>query len=238
MASAGSTGSAPTASASSWRLLNIVWVPVVAFANIAVPDRILTLPILAAFMVAVAHFTALYRLRVQVPVVHMLGAVFAAMAMQWTVARAVGSGVLKERLPFLRTAKGGATRKGRLPGLLGGGDRRTPPHRRRDPRRHQLQAGPRDQHFCRGARGAEPALPVRGCDRPDRGHPASTHSNSGAGSRPRPRRSCHARRSSPSRRRFPPRTAWKRRSSLGVSPRARSPPVAPSRRCRPGSPRR
>jgi glucan 1,3-beta-glucosidase len=42
----------------------------------------------------------------------MLGAVFAAMAMQWTVARAVGSGVLKERLPFLRTAKGGATRKG------------------------------------------------------------------------------------------------------------------------------
>jgi glucan 1,3-beta-glucosidase len=96
-------------------LLNIVWVPVVAFANIAVPDRILTLPILAAFMVAVAHFTALYRLRVKVPIVHMLGAVFAAMAMQWTVARAVGSGVLKERLPFLRTAKGGATRKGDFP---------------------------------------------------------------------------------------------------------------------------
>jgi hypothetical protein len=45
----------------------------------------------------------------------MLGAVFAAMAMQWTVARAVGSGVLKERLPFLRTAKGGATRKGDFP---------------------------------------------------------------------------------------------------------------------------
>jgi hypothetical protein len=35
--------------------------------------------------------------------------------MQWTVARAVGSGVLKERLPFLRTAKGGATRKGDFP---------------------------------------------------------------------------------------------------------------------------
>ena len=42
----------------------------------------------------------------------MLGAVFAAMSMQWTVAHAVGSGVLKERLPFLRTAKGGSTRKG------------------------------------------------------------------------------------------------------------------------------
>jgi hypothetical protein len=98
-------------------LLNIVWVPVVAFANIAVPDRILTLPILAAFMVAVAHFTTLYRLRVKVPVWQMLAAVFAAMSMQWTVARAVGSGVLKERLPFLRTAKGGATRKGDFPAL-------------------------------------------------------------------------------------------------------------------------
>jgi exo-beta-1,3-glucanase (GH17 family)/cellulose synthase/poly-beta-1,6-N-acetylglucosamine synthase-like glycosyltransferase len=96
-------------------LLNIVWVPVVAFANIAVPDRILTLPILAAFLVTVAHFTALYRLRVRVPFGQMLGAVAAAMSMQWTVAHAVGSGVLKERLPFLRTAKGGATRKGDFP---------------------------------------------------------------------------------------------------------------------------
>ena len=96
-------------------LLNIVWVPVVAFANIAVPDRILTLPILAAFVVSVAHFAALYSLRVRISVGQMLGAVCAAMSMQWTVAHAVGSGVLKERLPFLRTAKGGATRKGDFP---------------------------------------------------------------------------------------------------------------------------
>jgi uncharacterized integral membrane protein len=34
------------------------------------------------------------------------------MSMQWTVAHAVSFGVLKERLPFLRTAKGGVTRKG------------------------------------------------------------------------------------------------------------------------------
>jgi exo-beta-1,3-glucanase (GH17 family)/cellulose synthase/poly-beta-1,6-N-acetylglucosamine synthase-like glycosyltransferase len=93
-------------------LLNLLWVPVVAFANIAVPDRILTLPILAAFTVSVIHFVALYRLRVRVSVWQMLGAVCAAMSMQWTVAHAVGSGVLRERLPFLRTAKGGATRKG------------------------------------------------------------------------------------------------------------------------------
>ncbi len=93
-------------------LLNIVWVPFVAFLNIAVPDRILTLPIIAAFTVSVAHFVALYRLRVRATPAQMLGAVFAAMSLQWTVARAVGMGVIKEHVPFLRTAKGGTTRKG------------------------------------------------------------------------------------------------------------------------------
>jgi exo-beta-1,3-glucanase (GH17 family)/glycosyltransferase involved in cell wall biosynthesis len=93
-------------------LLNIVWVPFVAFAEIAVPDRILTLPILAAFTVSVGHFVALYRLRVRASPGQMLGAVCAAMSVQWTVARAVGIGLVKERLPFLRTAKGGATCKG------------------------------------------------------------------------------------------------------------------------------
>jgi hypothetical protein len=93
-------------------LLNILWVPVVAFANIAVPDRILTIPIIAAFTVSVIHFVALYRLRVRVSPGQMLGAVCAAMAVQWTVARAVGLGIVNESVPFLRTAKGGATRKG------------------------------------------------------------------------------------------------------------------------------
>jgi exo-beta-1,3-glucanase (GH17 family)/cellulose synthase/poly-beta-1,6-N-acetylglucosamine synthase-like glycosyltransferase len=93
-------------------LLNLAWVPVVAFANIAVPDKILTVPILAAFVVSFAHFVALYRLRVRASPGQMLGAVCAAMALQLTVARAVGFGVIKDRLPFMRTAKGGATRKG------------------------------------------------------------------------------------------------------------------------------
>jgi exo-beta-1,3-glucanase (GH17 family)/cellulose synthase/poly-beta-1,6-N-acetylglucosamine synthase-like glycosyltransferase len=93
-------------------LLNVLWVPVVAFANIAVPDRILTIPILAAFTVSVAHFMALYRLRVRASPGDMLGAVAAAMAVQWTVARAVGIGVFQDRMPFLRTAKGGSARKG------------------------------------------------------------------------------------------------------------------------------
>jgi exo-beta-1,3-glucanase (GH17 family)/cellulose synthase/poly-beta-1,6-N-acetylglucosamine synthase-like glycosyltransferase len=93
-------------------ILNLVWVPVVAFAGIAIPDKILTIPILAAFVVAFAHFVALYRLRVAVRLGQMIGAVIAAMSVQWTVARAVGCGLWKESLPFMRTAKGGATRKG------------------------------------------------------------------------------------------------------------------------------
>ena len=93
-------------------VLNIVWVPFVAFLTIAVPDRILTIPIIAAFTVSVAHFVALYRLRVRATPGQMAGAVCAAMAMQWTVARAVGLGILQERVPFLRTAKGGVGRKG------------------------------------------------------------------------------------------------------------------------------
>jgi exo-beta-1,3-glucanase (GH17 family)/cellulose synthase/poly-beta-1,6-N-acetylglucosamine synthase-like glycosyltransferase len=93
-------------------ILNLVWTPVVAFGGIAIPDKILTVPILAAFAVTLAHFVALYRLRVAVPLGQMLGAVIAAMSVQWTVARAVGYGVWKESLPFMRTAKGGTTRKG------------------------------------------------------------------------------------------------------------------------------
>ncbi len=93
-------------------ILNLVWVPVVAFAGIAIPDKILTIPILAAFVVSLAHFLALYRLRVAIPPRQMIGAIFAAMSVQWTVARAVGFGVWTASLPFMRTAKGGATRKG------------------------------------------------------------------------------------------------------------------------------
>jgi hypothetical protein len=78
----------------------------------AVPDRILTMPILAAFLVSVAHFASLYRLRVKATAGQMAGAVCAAMSVQWTVARAVGIGVFVEHLPFLRTSKGGNSRKG------------------------------------------------------------------------------------------------------------------------------
>ena len=92
-------------------LLNLIWVPFVAIVGIAIPDKILTIPILAAFVVAVLHFVSLYRLRVRIPGGQMFGAVFAAMGLQWTVARAVGFGLIKDGLPFVRTAKGGSGRR-------------------------------------------------------------------------------------------------------------------------------
>jgi exo-beta-1,3-glucanase (GH17 family)/cellulose synthase/poly-beta-1,6-N-acetylglucosamine synthase-like glycosyltransferase len=91
-------------------LLNLVWVPVVAFLDIAVPDRILTIPIIASFVVSVLHFVTLYRLRVQTNKRQLIGSMFAAMSVQWTVARAVGFGLIKDHLPFVRTAKGGQRR--------------------------------------------------------------------------------------------------------------------------------
>jgi cellulose synthase/poly-beta-1,6-N-acetylglucosamine synthase-like glycosyltransferase/exo-beta-1,3-glucanase (GH17 family) len=92
-------------------ILNLIWVPVVAFAGIAVPDKVLTLPIIATFMISIVHFIALYRRRVPIPPSQAAGAMVAAMAMQWTVARAVGNGIVKDHLTFVRTAKGGAARK-------------------------------------------------------------------------------------------------------------------------------
>jgi cellulose synthase/poly-beta-1,6-N-acetylglucosamine synthase-like glycosyltransferase len=91
-------------------ILNLIWVPIVAFAGIAIPDKILTLPIIAAFVVSLLHFVALYRLRVAVNTGQMLGAMIAAMSVQWTVSRAVAQGLITEHLPFARTSKGGLSR--------------------------------------------------------------------------------------------------------------------------------
>ena len=88
-------------------ILNLIWVPIVAFAGIAIPDKILTLPIIAAFVVSLVHFVALYRLRVPVKWGQLLGAMIAAMSVQWTVSRAVANGLITEHLAFARTSKGG-----------------------------------------------------------------------------------------------------------------------------------
>ena len=111
-------------------ILNLIWVPVVAgiFKSIAeyeptkdylswlnlgmvVPDRILTIPILAAFVVSVAHFMTLYRSRVAISRGQTATAMIAAMSMQWTVARAVGLGLVRDHMPFVVTAKGGVASK-------------------------------------------------------------------------------------------------------------------------------
>jgi cellulose synthase/poly-beta-1,6-N-acetylglucosamine synthase-like glycosyltransferase/exo-beta-1,3-glucanase (GH17 family) len=88
-------------------LLNLIWVPFVAFKIVAIPDVLLTLPILAAFLVSLIHFVASYQLRVGVPYRQMFGAMVVFMSVQWTVA----SAALQAALPtsstyFHRTRKG------------------------------------------------------------------------------------------------------------------------------------
>ena len=91
-------------------ILNLIWMPLVAFLGIAVPEAVLTLPVLATFAVMLVHFMVLYRTRVQAPILASLGAAISAMALQLTVGRAVADGLIRDRLPFVRTAKGGASR--------------------------------------------------------------------------------------------------------------------------------
>ncbi|MCK0208454.1 glycosyltransferase [Starkeya koreensis] len=87
-------------------VLSLLWVPLVLGLGIAVPQRILTVPILFCFGIYVLHFIALYRLRVATTPVRMLGAAFAAMAVQFTVAKAVYDSFRYKDLAFARTAKG------------------------------------------------------------------------------------------------------------------------------------
>ena len=106
-------------------ILNLIWMPLVAFYGIAVPEAVLTLPVLATFAVVLLHFMLLYRMRVRAPVFASLGAALLAMALQLTVGKAVSEGLIRDRLPFLRTTKGGTGRcPERFPalweGVLGG----------------------------------------------------------------------------------------------------------------------
>lgn len=87
-------------------VLSLLWVPFVLAFGIAVPQHILTMPILFCFGIYLLHFIALYRLRVATTPVRMLGAAFAAMAVQFTVAKAVYDSFRYKDLAFARTAKG------------------------------------------------------------------------------------------------------------------------------------
>jgi exo-beta-1,3-glucanase (GH17 family)/cellulose synthase/poly-beta-1,6-N-acetylglucosamine synthase-like glycosyltransferase len=88
-------------------VLNLLWVPVILIVGMVIPTMPFTVPIIAAFVVNLLHCLLLYGKRVDGAWRHIPGAAVAAMSLQWTVARAVLFGLLKDRLPFLRTDKGG-----------------------------------------------------------------------------------------------------------------------------------
>src|SRR5882724_479796 len=89
-------------------LLNLIWVPFVAFKVVAIPDPLLMLPIVAAFLVSLLHFVSAYRTRVAVPYLQMLGAMVVFMSVQWTVAIAAFKAALPARKNYFdRTRKGG-----------------------------------------------------------------------------------------------------------------------------------
>jgi exo-beta-1,3-glucanase (GH17 family)/cellulose synthase/poly-beta-1,6-N-acetylglucosamine synthase-like glycosyltransferase len=92
-------------------VLNLIWVPFVAFQVVVIPDMLLTLPIIAAFLLSVVHFVCSYRQRVGVPYRQMVGAMVVFMSVQWTVASAAFRAALPARQNhFHRTRKGnGAT---------------------------------------------------------------------------------------------------------------------------------
>ena len=89
-------------------LLNLIWVPFIAFDVVAIPDVLLTFPIIGAFLVSVTHFACAYRLRVATSYWRMLGAMVVFMSVQWTVASAAFKAALPaSRSYFHRTRKGG-----------------------------------------------------------------------------------------------------------------------------------
>ncbi len=92
-------------------VLNLLWVPVLLLVGMFIPTMPFTLPIIAAFIVNLLHCALLYGKRVDVPVSSIPGAAVTAMSVQWTVAKAVLFGLFKDRLPFLRTEKGGNAKK-------------------------------------------------------------------------------------------------------------------------------
>ena len=89
-------------------LLNLIWVPFIALDVVAIPDVLLTFPIIAAFLVSLVHFACAYRMRVAVSYWQMLGAMIVFMSVQWTVASAAFKAALPQsRNFFYRTRKGG-----------------------------------------------------------------------------------------------------------------------------------
>lgn len=92
-------------------ILNLLWVPVIVFVGVVIPPLPLTIPIVAAFVIALVHCAVLYARRVDIPFRCVPGAALSAMSLQLTVARAVLTGLISDALPFRRTDKGGNAKK-------------------------------------------------------------------------------------------------------------------------------
>lgn len=91
--------------------LNLVWVPLIVLADLAFPAVSLTVPVLTAVLVNIVHAWLLYVRRVRIPKRQIAGAALAAMSLQYTVARAVVEGMIRDGLAFKRTEKGGLVKK-------------------------------------------------------------------------------------------------------------------------------
>ena len=92
-------------------ILNLLWVPAILFVGVLIPTVALTLTIVTAFVVNLAHCALLYRVRVKLPAAKIAGAALAAMSLQLTVAGAVLNGLVRDNLPFKRTDKGGNAKR-------------------------------------------------------------------------------------------------------------------------------
>lgn len=92
--------------------LNIVWVGVMYWIAVEPPNAVLSAVTLAATLIALLHTAVLYRRRTEVPAKDVLLGALAGASLQFTVARAVFSGLTTKTLGFKRTAKGGAAKEG------------------------------------------------------------------------------------------------------------------------------
>jgi cellulose synthase/poly-beta-1,6-N-acetylglucosamine synthase-like glycosyltransferase/exo-beta-1,3-glucanase (GH17 family) len=89
-------------------LLNLIWIPFVVFQVVAIPDPLLLLPSIAAFVVSLLHFVSAYRTRIAIPYMQMLGAMLVFMSVQWTVASAAFTAALPAQKTYFHVTRKGA----------------------------------------------------------------------------------------------------------------------------------
>jgi hypothetical protein len=88
---------------------NLLWIPFIAAGLVAVPEGVLTAPLIAASIISLLHFLFAYQLRVPGPLWQRIAALFVFMSVQWTIASAAAGAVFDRRRKFRRTPKGSLT---------------------------------------------------------------------------------------------------------------------------------